>query len=52
MSWQFAQLDEGAHDVDAHLDGTWAVEDRGGHNRPMLGEGVRQEFTMLAAPEL
>lgn len=37
-----AQAHEGAHDVDAHLDGTWAVENRGGHDRTMFGEGERK----------
>jgi hypothetical protein len=46
---QLAQLHEGAHHVDAHLDGARAVEDRGGHDRAVLGEGVRQVLAMLAA---
>jgi len=29
--------------VDAHLDGTRAVEDHSGHGRAMLGEGERRE---------
>jgi hypothetical protein len=47
-----AQLDEGTHDVDAHLDGVRAVENGGGHDRAMFGEDVRQVFAMLAAAEL
>jgi len=49
---QLAQLHEGAHDVDAHLDGTWAVENRGGHDRPVLGEGVWPVLAVLAAAGL
>src|SRR5205814_6043066 len=36
---EFAQLHEGAHDIDAHLDGPGAVEDGGGHDGAVLGEG-------------
>lgn len=37
-SQQLAKLDERAHDVEAHFDSTWAVEDSGGHNGAVLGE--------------
>jgi hypothetical protein len=43
-----AQQHEGAHDVDAHLDGAGAVEDGGGHDGAVLGECVRQELDVLA----
>ena len=36
---QFAQVYEGAHDVETHLDGTGAVEDRGGHDGAVFSEG-------------
>ena len=35
---QLAQLHERAHDVEAHLDGTRAVQDRGGHDGAVFGE--------------
>ena len=41
------QPHEGAHHVDAHLDGARAVEDRGGHDGSVLGEGVRQVLAVL-----
>jgi hypothetical protein len=34
-------LDEGAHDVDAHLDGTGAIEDGGCHDGAVLREDIR-----------
>jgi len=45
----FAQLHEGAHDVDADLDCTRAVQDRSGHNRAVLGEDVREIAPPAAA---
>src|SRR6185312_17400520 len=41
-------LHEPAHPIDAHLDGSGAVEDSGGHDGAVLGEGVRQVFAMLS----
>lgn len=38
----FAHLDKRADDVEAHFDGVGAVQDGGGHDGAMLGEGVRQ----------
>src|SRR5688572_211813 len=35
-----AQADEGAHDLDVHLDRPWAVQDAGEHGDALLGEGV------------
>jgi hypothetical protein len=46
---EFAQLNEGAHDVDPHLDGARTVEHVGGLNRAMFGERMRQ-VTAAAAP--
>jgi hypothetical protein len=40
---QFAQLHEGAHDVDAHPHGAGAVEDGGGHDGAVFGEGERRK---------
>lgn len=37
-----AELDEGADDVDAHGNGTGAIEDVGGHEGTVFGEGVGQ----------
>ena len=37
-----AQPGEGADDIDAYGDGPWAVENVGGHEGAMLGEGIRQ----------
>jgi hypothetical protein len=51
-SQHLAQLYEGAHNVDAHLDGPGAVEDCGGHGRSMLSEGVRGVLTVLSAASL
>jgi len=45
----FAQLHEGTHDVDAHLNGVRRVEDVGGLDGAMLGESVRQVFDVVAA---
>jgi hypothetical protein len=36
---QFAQLDEGTHDVYAHFDGTLGIEDGRRHDGAVLGEG-------------
>jgi hypothetical protein len=38
---RLAQLDEGADDVDPHLNGARAVQHVRGLNRAVLGEGVR-----------
>ena len=38
-----AQLHECPHDVEAHLDGAGAVEDGGGHDGAVLGEGERRK---------
>ena len=38
---QFAQLHEGAHDVHAHGDGAWGVQDIGGLDGAVFGEGER-----------
>jgi hypothetical protein len=35
-----ADLEEGAHDGDVHLNGAIAVEDAGEHRHTLLGEGV------------
>jgi hypothetical protein len=37
---ELAQLYEGANDVDAHLDGPWAIEDSGSHDGAVLGERI------------
>lgn len=34
-----ALLHEGAHNIDAHLDGARAMQDVGGHERAMFGKG-------------
>ena len=47
-----AHLDKGANDVEAHGDSPGAVEDRGGHNGAVLGEGPRQVFSVLSASGL
>jgi len=47
---QLAQLHEGAHHVDAHLDGAGTVQDGGSHDRAVLGEGERELATAAAAP--
>jgi hypothetical protein len=44
-----AQLHEGAHDVDAHLDGGGAVEDVSSLDGTMLGEGVGSVAATAAA---
>ena len=38
-----AQLDEGTHDVDPHLDRPRAVQDGGSHDRPVLGKRIGWE---------
>lgn len=43
---QTAELDEGAHDLDVDPDGPGRTEDAGEHGDPMLGEGVREVFSM------
>jgi hypothetical protein len=45
----FPKLDEGAYNVDGHLDRTGTVEDSGGHNRAVLGERER-ELAASTAP--
>ena len=47
-SEHFALLNESPDDVDAHRDGLRAVEDIGGHDRAMFGEGVREILLVLA----
>jgi len=46
---QFAQLHEGAHDVDAHGDGARGVQDVGGLDSAVLSEGPG-ELAAAAAP--
>ncbi len=48
-SEHLAQLNKGAHHVDAHLDGARAVKNRGGHDHAMFGEDIRKVFGMLAS---
>jgi hypothetical protein len=43
-----AELDEGAHDGDVHLDGPLGTKDAGEHGDALLGEGVGEEFPVLA----
>ncbi len=38
---RFAQLHEGAHNEDAHLNRLLAVQHVGRHDCPVLGEGIR-----------
>ncbi len=42
-----ALLDESADDIDAHRHGSRAVEDGGGHQCAVLGEGVGAVFLVL-----
>ena len=44
-----ADLEEGAHDGDVHLDGAIAVEDAGEHGNAVFGESVRKVATAAAA---
>jgi hypothetical protein len=37
---EFAEFDEGADDEEAGFDGLWTVQDGGGHDGAVLGEGV------------
>ena len=46
---KFAQLYEGPHDVDAHGDCAWGVENIGGLNGTVLGEGPGELATASAA---
>jgi hypothetical protein len=46
-SQEFTLLDECPDDMDTHLYGLRAVEDIGSHERPVLGEGVREVFRKL-----
>lgn len=39
-----SHLNECPHHENAHFDRLRAVQNRGGHDRPVLGEGVRQSF--------
>ena len=43
------QPNEGSNDLNARLDGTNAVEDVRGHNRPVLGERVRRHPASASA---
>jgi len=43
-----AELDEGAHDGDVHLDGPLGPQHAGKHGHALLGEGVGEVFPMLA----
>jgi hypothetical protein len=45
---QFAQVHEGAHDIDAHRDRTGGVQDVRCLDGAVLGEGVRQVFDVVA----
>lgn len=38
-SYERAQPHEGAHDIDASIDGAGRVEHGGSHDRPVFGEG-------------
>ena len=49
---QFALLDESAHDMDAHFHGFGAAQHIGGHEGPMLGEGVGTGLGKLEAGEV
>ena len=49
---QLAQLHEGAHDLDAHGGGAQGIEDVGGLDRPVFGEGVGAVLDVLGAPTL
>lgn len=44
-----AHFDEGTNDVHAHRDGAGAVEDVGGHEGAVFGEGVGQSAAATAA---
>ena len=46
---ELAQVHEGAHDVDAHLDGARRAQDVCRLDSAMLGEGVRKVFDVLTA---
>ena len=46
-----AQADEGADDIDAHLDRTGAAQDRGGHDGAVFGEGPREFASAAMAAE-
>ena len=46
---ELPQLHEGAHDIDAHLDGAGAVEHGGGHDGAVLGESVGKIASTTAA---
>lgn len=39
---ELAQLDKGANDIDADINGPWAIKIIGRHDGPVLGEGVGQ----------
>src|SRR5688572_5845762 len=45
---QFASLHERAHDIHAHLHGACAIQNGGGHDGPMLGEGQRKVLAVAA----
>jgi hypothetical protein len=47
-----AELDEGADNEKARLDGARAVQDRGSHNRAVLDEGTRQLRRKADVPEV
>jgi hypothetical protein len=42
-------LEEGAHNIYAHLHGLRTVQNVGGHDGAVFGEGVRQVFAVLSA---
>jgi hypothetical protein len=43
-----AHFDEGADDEDAHLNSSFAVQNRGGHDGPVFGESEREMLDVLA----
>jgi len=47
---ELAELHEGADHVNANLDGSRTVQDIGGHDGAVLGEGVGEVFAVRAAP--
>ena len=49
---QLAEADKGADHEDAHLHGPGRVEDIGGHDRAVLGEGVGQDRGKLETVEV
>lgn len=49
---QFALFDESTHDMDAHFHGFGAAQHIGGHEGPVLGEGVGAGLGKLEAGEV